>query len=72
MAFKSNQAIKESGIEKLTDLYEQDPDLLRELSQKRSLKFKDPSRSTSEFLSLNELPRKAVKQVITPSILKKD
>lgn len=72
VAFKSNQSIKESGVEKFANLAEQDPELLKELSRKRSLKFKDPSRSQSQANPLNEMPRKAVKQVVTPAILKKD
>jgi hypothetical protein len=50
-----------------------DPELFRELSQKRSLKVKDPAKQVlGSSISIDQLPAKAVKQIITPSILHKD
>lgn len=61
VAFKANQACKESEIERLLELQEADPALFNELVQKRTLKFKDPiSRSQSYTFPLNELPKKAI------------
>lgn len=47
IAFKANQACKESEIERLNELQETDPGLFNELVQKRSLPFKDPGNSRS-------------------------
>jgi len=58
--FKANQAVKESEIERMAELAEKDPETFKEMCQKRSLKFKDPSRAYSETFPLHELPKKAV------------
>lgn len=44
------------------------PTLVRELSQKRSLKIKDPQC----YDNINELPKKALKNCLTAVILKGD
>ena len=54
------------------EIAQKDPELFKELVQKRSLRFKDPSRSYSQTFPLHELPKKAVMQVITPAVLRND
>jgi hypothetical protein len=44
----------------MAELAEKDPETFKEMCQKRSLKFKDPSRAYSETFPLHELPKKAV------------
>lgn len=59
--------------EELQNLESEDPELVAQLYHKRSLKVKDPARSTGkDTFAVNELPLKALKSVITPYILKKD
>lgn len=55
-------------------LESEDPVLVQQLAQKRSLKVKDPARARNlnGCFPVNELPVKALKSIITPSILKKD
>ena len=63
--YKANQAIVKDNAERLADL---DPALVRELSQKRSLKIKNPK----GFQDINELPKKALKNCVTDLMLKAD
>jgi hypothetical protein len=59
------------SVKKLTSLIETDNKLFNELAKKRSLKFKDPAKRPLAS-SVNELPTKYVKQVITPKVMQGD
>jgi len=53
--------IDTTSIERLVDMTHNNPKLVKELAQRRSMRRKDPSIS-----SINELPKKVLKNVITP------
>jgi hypothetical protein len=59
------------SVKKLTSLVETDNKLFNELAKKRSLKFKDPAKRPLAC-SLNELPTKYVKMLLTPKVIQGD
>jgi hypothetical protein len=59
--------VKESA-EKVRNLMDDNPTLVRELSHKRSLKIKNPQ----FYSNINELPKKALQNCLTAVILKGD
>jgi hypothetical protein len=60
--------ISTETIGQLSSLKQQNPKFLKELSRSRFLRLKDPACSNN----INELPTKALKQVITPTVFQYD
>ena len=70
VSYKSNQSVRASSVQKLRDIDLNQPELATELAQKKSLKFNDPSKHP--LSPLNMMPRKMVRQVVTPKVLRLD